>query len=64
MRKMKRLGNIYNPNYGTSFAGNVWSKYGLCPTLDTDGGGMRQPLIVVEREVNLNVQSIQTSYST
>lgn len=35
----KRIGNIYGPNRGTGFAGNVWDKEFLAPTLTTCGGG-------------------------
>lgn len=34
MQNVIRLGNIYNPNLGTSYAGNVWDKEGICPHLD------------------------------
>lgn len=39
MQNVIRLGNIYNPNLGTSYAGNVWDKEGVCPTLTTMQGG-------------------------
>ena len=42
-----RLGNLYGENRGTSFAGNVWSKFYIAPCLTTMAGGMREPLIVV-----------------
>jgi len=42
MSEVIRLGNIYNENAGLGFAGNVWDKNGLCPTLTTmQGGGQR-----------------------
>ena len=44
-----RLGNLYGENRGTGFAGNVWSKHYLSPTITTMAGGMREPLIVVSR---------------
>ena len=28
-----RIGNIYGENKGTGFAGNVWDKSGVCPTI-------------------------------
>ena len=34
-----RIGNIFGSNKGTSFAGNVWDKEGLSPTVTTCGGG-------------------------
>ena len=45
--KAIRLFNIYGFT-GMSYAGNVWHKNGLCSTLNTMGGGNRQPLIIVE----------------
>ena len=49
MQNVIRLGNIYNPNLGTSYAGNVWDKEGICPTLTTmQGGGGREPMIIIE----------------
>lgn len=46
--KCLRLGNIYGENYGTGYAGNVWSKEGVSPTLTTALGGNRQPLVMDE----------------
>lgn len=34
-----RLGNIYNSKYGTGFAGNVWDKNYVSPTITTAQGG-------------------------
>ena len=34
-----RIGNIYGPQYGTSYAGNVWSKEGVAPCIMTMQGG-------------------------
>lgn len=34
-----RIGNIYGPNRGTGFAGNVWDKEFISPTITTCGGG-------------------------
>ena len=36
-----RIGNIYGENRGTGFAGNVWDKEGLSPTITTCGGAER-----------------------
>lgn len=47
------IGNIYGRNKGTSFAGGVYLPDGLAPTLNSMGGGNRQPLIVVK--VNVRV---------
>ncbi len=44
--EINRLGNIYGEDKGTGYAGNVWDKEGLCPTLTTMGGGNREPMIV------------------
>ena len=41
-----RIGNIYGGNRGTGFAGNVWDKDGLSPTITTCGGGQREPIII------------------
>jgi DNA (cytosine-5)-methyltransferase 1 len=41
-----RLGNIYGREKGTSFAGNVYDKNAISPTLNTMQGGNRQPMIV------------------
>lgn len=46
MPKPLRIGNIYGDNRGTGFAGNVWHKEGIAPTLTTMGGGNREPIIV------------------
>lgn len=45
---VKRIGNIFGDNKGTGFAGNVWDKHCLCPTITTMNGGYREPLIVEE----------------
>ena len=43
MEKMIRLGNIYGEQFGTGYAGNVWDKNGIAPTLKTaQGGGLLQ----------------------
>ena len=36
---VERLGNIYGEDRGTGFAGNVWDKEKLCPTITTMQGG-------------------------
>ena len=40
-----RLGNVYGEQFGTGYAGNVWDKNAMCPTLMTMQGGGRQPHI-------------------
>lgn len=42
-----RLGNIYGEDKGTGFAGNVWDKKAISPTLTTMQGGNREPKIVI-----------------
>lgn len=46
MSEVVRLGNIYNENAGAGFAGNVWDKNGICPTLTTMQRGGREPMII------------------
>ena len=41
-----RIGNIYGENRGTGFAGNVWDKEFISPTVTTCGGGHREPIIM------------------
>lgn len=36
----KRIGNIFGEGKGTSFAGNIWDKETVAPTLTTCGGGV------------------------
>ncbi len=43
-----RIGNIYDEKFGTGYAGNVWDKDGISPTLQTAQGGNRQPLVLEE----------------
>ncbi|HZJ99027.1 MAG TPA: DNA cytosine methyltransferase [Tissierellaceae bacterium] len=52
--ELNRLGNIYGEGKGTGYAGNVWDKEGLCPTLTTMEGGNREPMIVASRGRNPN----------
>ena len=42
----RRIGNIYGENRGTGFAGNVWDKEFISPTITTCGGGQREPIIM------------------
>ena len=41
-----RIGNIYGEQFGTGYAGNVWSQESVSPTIMTAQGGNRQPLVV------------------
>lgn len=45
MDKPNRLGNFYGEDRGTGFAGNVWDKDSVLPTLTTCGGGNREPMV-------------------
>lgn len=47
MAELKRIGNIYDENRGTGYAGNVWDKNRLAPTLISTEGGNKQPMIGV-----------------
>lgn len=33
------IGNVYGPQFGTGYAGNVWYVNGICPALMTMAGG-------------------------
>lgn len=44
-----KYGNIYREHSGGSFAGNVYDVNGICPTINTAGGGNREPIILVEK---------------
>ena len=41
----RRIGNIYGQDRGTGFAGNVWDKNFVSPTITTCQGGGREPHI-------------------
>lgn len=41
-----RIGNVYGEQFGTGYAGNVWSKEGVSPALMTMQGGGRQPHVI------------------
>lgn len=45
-----RIGNIYDEKFGTGYAGNVWDKDGISPTLQTAQGENRMPLVIEEEE--------------
>lgn len=42
---IRKIGNIFGAT-GGSFAGNIYNPNGLCPTINTAGGGMREHMIV------------------
>lgn len=37
--QMIHIWNLYGPERGTGYAGNIWGKEGLAPALTTMGGG-------------------------
>ena len=43
--KINKVGNLFGAT-GGSFAGNIYNPDGLAPTLNTSGGGYREPMIV------------------
>ena len=43
--RINRVGNLFGAT-GGSFAGNIYHPDGLCPTINTAGGGMREPMII------------------
>lgn len=50
--KLIRVGNLYGFT-GGSFAGMIYSPSGLCPTINTSGGGQREPMIIVyEKDIH------------
>lgn len=60
--KEKRLGNIYGFN-GGNYAGNVYDKQGLSPTIRAFQGGNQQPMIVAMRGRNPDNPSDRTAGS-
>ena len=51
LMEQRRLGNLYGDDRGTGFAGNVWDKNYISPSLTTMQGGMREPMIVDKQMV-------------
>lgn len=49
--KQKRLGNIYGEDRGTGFAGNVWDKEFISPSITTSQGGGTQQIKVCESQI-------------
>lgn len=43
--RIDKVGNIFGAT-GGSFAGNIYNPEGLCPTINTAGGGYREPMII------------------
>lgn len=54
--KVEKLGNLYGFT-GGSYAGNVYDRHGICPTLNTVSGGNRQVMIFVKKERASNEKS-------
>ena len=54
--KANRLFNIYGEDKGTSFAGNVWDKETISPTLTNMQGGNRQPMITIKNATKKGYQ--------
>ena len=52
VNECKRLGNVYGEQFGTGYAGNVWDKEGISPTIMTMQGGGRQPHIICEQRTD------------
>lgn len=59
---VKKLGNIYGFD-GGSYAGNVYSSEYISPTINTMGGGNREPMIVAMRGRNPDNPSDRTAGS-
>ena len=51
--EVDRIGNIFGDDKGTGFAGNVWDKDHLSPTLNTMQGGYKQPMIVEANSIRM-----------
>ena len=58
--KCNRLYNIYGFD-GMSYAGNVFDPTGIAPTINTMGGGNREPMVIIEDNKGKTMaQDIQT----
>lgn len=44
MEKAIRIGGLFDNEKGKHQAGSIWDKEGLSPSIDTCGGGYREPL--------------------
>ena len=51
VNECRRLGNVYGEQFGTGYAGNIWDKEGISPTIMTMQGGGRQPHIFQEYRI-------------
>lgn len=45
----KKIGNLFGAT-GGNYAGNVYDRNYLAPTINTCGGGNREPMIVIYEE--------------
>ena len=57
--RCNRLFNIYGQT-GGSFAGNVYDPFGVCPAINTMGGGNREPLIIVANSKPITMAKKET----
>lgn len=53
--KIMQLGNLASDTdrFKNRTIGRVYSPSGICPTLNTNGGGQREPRIVIKRKIEL-----------
>ena len=51
-KKIVNVGNLYGFT-GGSFAGMIYSAIGICPTINTAGGGNREPMIIEANEESI-----------
>lgn len=51
-----RIGNVYGSQFGTGYAGNVWDKESVSPTIMTAQGGGRVPMILEVYERDLRIE--------
>lgn len=58
-KKIRFLGSLWGR--GAGFAGAVWSKNRVSPTLTTMQGGGREPHIVVKNDSNTNMEKSDSS---
>lgn len=56
---VKSLGNIYGHKKGGNFAGIVYDKAGLSPTLNTMQGGNTQPMIIDDTPLRAGRQGLK-----
>lgn len=47
--KIKRLGNVYGEQFGTSYGGNVWDIFSISPVLKTGASASQQCVIEIKR---------------